>query len=212
MENSGQIRPGAMYAETELLEVNSWRSTWGAHPCCMLFLYKGQIGSVLDYASICYSGMARTHMLRLERAQLRGIRLALGLMCSTPNNTLEVLSGIPPFPERFVYLNSRYLVAVFYRLDHPLREKLKDLGTMNMSHCIQGYSNVLSMDITPSESFTRREHIDVHGLGTFHRQNFHRRPISPNPISPTENFTDGKFHRQKISPTANITDNENFTE
>jgi hypothetical protein len=66
------------------------------------------------------------------------------------------------------------------------------------------------------------------GLGTFHRQNFYRRPISPNPISPTENFTDGKFHRrkisptenftdgkfhrQKISPTANITDNENFTE
>jgi hypothetical protein len=28
---------------------------------------------------------------------------------------------------------------------------------MNMSYCIKGYSNVLSMDITPSESFTRHE-------------------------------------------------------
>jgi hypothetical protein len=28
---------------------------------------------------------------------------------------------------------------------------------MNISRCIQGYSNVLSMDITPSESFTRFE-------------------------------------------------------
>jgi hypothetical protein len=32
-----------------------------------------------------------------------------------------------------------------------LREKLKDLGTMNMSRCIRGYSNVLSKDIIPSE-------------------------------------------------------------
>jgi hypothetical protein len=69
----------------------------------------------------------------------------------------KLLSGIPPLPERFVYLYSRYLVAVFYRLSHPLREKLTDLGTMNMSRCIQGYDNVLSMDITPSESFTRHE-------------------------------------------------------
>jgi hypothetical protein len=95
--------------------------------------------------------------LRLERVQYRGIRLALGLMCSTPNNSLGVLSGIPPLPERFVYLNSRYIVAVFYRLGHPLREKLSDLGTMNMSRSTQGYSNVLSMNITPSESFTRHE-------------------------------------------------------
>jgi hypothetical protein len=28
---------------------------------------------------------------------------------------------------------------------------------MNMSRCIQSYSDVLSMDITPSESFTRHE-------------------------------------------------------
>jgi hypothetical protein len=59
--------------------------------------------------------------------------------------------------ERRVYLNSRYLVAVFYWLGHPLREKLRDVGPMNMSHCIRRYSSVLSMDITPSESFTRHE-------------------------------------------------------
>jgi hypothetical protein len=90
----------------------------------MLLLYKGLIGSVLDYASVCYSGMAKTHMLRLERVQYRGIRLALGLMCSTSNNSLGVLSGMPPLPEKFIYLYSRYLVAVFYRLGHPLKKKL----------------------------------------------------------------------------------------
>jgi hypothetical protein len=124
----------------------------------MLLLYKGLIGSGLDYLSVCYSGMAETHMLRLERVRYRGIRLALEPMCSTPNNSLGDFSGIPLLSRRFVYLNSRYLVAVFNRLGHPLREpEGRDLGTMNMNRCIQGYSNVLSMDITPSESFTRHE-------------------------------------------------------
>jgi hypothetical protein len=101
--------------------------------------------------------MAKTHMLCLERVQYHEIRVALGPMCSTPNNSVGVLSGTPPLLERFVYLNSRYLAAVLYRLGHPLREKLKDLGTMNMSRYIQGYSNVLSMDVTPSKSFEGHE-------------------------------------------------------
>jgi hypothetical protein len=37
--------------------------SWGAHPSCMLLLYRGLIGSVLEYGSVCYAGMARTHML-----------------------------------------------------------------------------------------------------------------------------------------------------
>jgi hypothetical protein len=79
----------------------------------MIMLYRGLVGSVLEYGSVCYSGMARTHMLRLERVQYRRIRIALGLMCSTPNNCLDIAL----LAERFLYLNFRYLVAVFYRLD-----------------------------------------------------------------------------------------------
>jgi hypothetical protein len=37
---------------------------WGAHPRCMNLLYRGLVGSVLEYGSACFSGMA--HMLRLE--------------------------------------------------------------------------------------------------------------------------------------------------
>jgi hypothetical protein len=43
------------------------------HRRCMIMLYRGLVGSVLEYGSVCYSGMARTHMLRLERVQYRGI-------------------------------------------------------------------------------------------------------------------------------------------
>jgi hypothetical protein len=50
----------------------------------------------------------------------RALRIALGLMGSTPNNCLGVLGGISPFAERFAYLNFGCFVAAFYRLGQPL--------------------------------------------------------------------------------------------
>jgi hypothetical protein len=103
-------------------------------------------------------------MLGLERVQYRALRIALGLMGSTPNNCLGVLSDIPPLAERFAYLNYRYLVAAFYQLGHPLRERLEKLGALNKGRCIERYSDVLSLNIVPPESFTRHE-LPAH-LGT----------------------------------------------
>jgi hypothetical protein len=48
----------------------------------------------------------------------------------------------PLLAERFVYLNVRYLVAVFYRLDHPLKRRLETLKEL-----------VLPLNIVSSESF-----------------------------------------------------------
>jgi hypothetical protein len=93
-------------------------------------------------------------MLRLKRVQYRGIRIALRFMCLTPNNSLGVLSGIA---ERFVYLNFRYLVAVFYLLDHPLKRRLETLRKLNLGRCIAGYSDVLPMNVVSSQSFTQHD-------------------------------------------------------
>jgi hypothetical protein len=98
-----------------------------------------------------------THAGAGKGSQYRVLRIALGLLGSTPNNCLVVLSGIPPLAETFAYLNFRYLVTDFYRLDHPLRERLGVLGAQNMGRCIKGYSDVLSLDIVPSESLKRHE-------------------------------------------------------
>jgi hypothetical protein len=75
-------------------------------------------------------------LIEMEKFQYRGIRIALGLMCSTPNNSLVVLSSIAPLPKIFVYLNVRYLVAVFYRLNHPLKSRLETLRELNLGRCI----------------------------------------------------------------------------
>jgi hypothetical protein len=79
-------------------------------------------------------------MLRLERVQYREIKIALGLMCSTPKNSLGVISGMAPLVERFVYLNLRYLVAVFYRLDQSLKRRLETLIELNLGRCTASYS------------------------------------------------------------------------
>jgi hypothetical protein len=79
--------------------------------------------------------MARTNMLRLKRAQYRGIRIALRLMCSTPNNNMGLVSGLTPLAKRF-------------------ETRPETLKKLNMGHCIAGYSNVLPLNIVSSESFT----------------------------------------------------------
>jgi hypothetical protein len=136
-----------------LQRVNALKSvagvSWGAHPSCLILLYERLIGSVLKNGSVCFTNMAKTHMLGLERVQYRALRVALDLMGSTPNNCLGVLSGIPPLPERFAYLNFRYLVAAFYRLAHLLRQRLEVLEMLNIGRCIKGYSDVLSLEIVP---------------------------------------------------------------
>jgi hypothetical protein len=131
--------------------------SWRAHPSCLILLYRGLIGSVLEYGSVCFANMASTHMLGWERVQYRALRIALDLMRSTSNNCLGVLGGISSLVDRFAYLNFRYFFVAFYRLGHPLKERLGLLRALNMGCFIKGYSCVLSLNIVPSESFTWHE-------------------------------------------------------
>jgi hypothetical protein len=103
----------------------------------LILLYRELIGMVQEYGSVCFTNMAKTLILGLERVQYRKLRIALGLMRSTTNNCLSVLSGIPPLAEGLAYLKFRYLVAAFYRLG----ERLRVLGALNMGRCIKGCSN-----------------------------------------------------------------------
>jgi hypothetical protein len=76
------------------------------------------------------------------------------LMCLTPNNSLgSSVSGIASLAE---YLNLRYLVTVFYRLEHPSNGRLGSLGDGSQLQ-YWSYSDVVPLDIVSSESFTRYE-------------------------------------------------------
>jgi hypothetical protein len=140
-----------MYGERCLQRENLLKSgagvSWGAHPSCLILLYRGLFGLVLKYGSVRFTNMARTHMLGLKRVQYRSLRIALGLMGSNPNNCVGVFGGIAPLAEKFAYMNFRYLVAAFYRLGHSLKDRLGVLGALNMGRCIRGYSDFLLFDI-----------------------------------------------------------------
>jgi hypothetical protein len=56
--------------------------SWGAHPACLLVLYKSTVRSVIDYGGVCFSGMSDCHMWKLERIQRRAGRICFGLMKS----------------------------------------------------------------------------------------------------------------------------------
>jgi hypothetical protein len=102
----------------------------------MPLLYRGLIGSVLEYGSVCYAGMGKTHMLLLERIQYRALRISMGIMGSTPNKSLGVLSGIPLLQNRMFYLNFRYLVNTFQKIRYPLRDKLDKLIDLSPQKCL----------------------------------------------------------------------------
>jgi hypothetical protein len=131
--------------------------SWRAHPSCILLLYRGLIGSVLEYGSVCYAGMAKTHMLLLERIQYRALRISIGLMESTLNNSLGVLSGVPPLQHRLFYLNFRYLVNTFQKNGHPLCDKLGKLNRLSPQNCLIPFHEVSGLDIQPEVGYTKHE-------------------------------------------------------
>jgi hypothetical protein len=115
----------------------------GAHPSCMLLIYRGLIGSVLEYGSVCFAGLAKTHMLLLERIQYRALRISMGLMGFTPNNSL----GVSPLLHRLFYLNFRYLINTFHKNGHPLRDKLEKLNGLSPQKCLIPFHEVSGQDI-----------------------------------------------------------------
>jgi hypothetical protein len=42
---------------------------------CLILLYMGLIGLVLEYGSVCFTNMAKTHLLGLERVEYRALRV-----------------------------------------------------------------------------------------------------------------------------------------
>jgi hypothetical protein len=75
--------------------------------------------------------------MKLERVQYRSIR---------PNKSLGVLSCVSPLAERCKYLNYRYLITIFHKHDHLLRERFETLNRLNSKRCVRGF--VLSAQFT----------------------------------------------------------------
>jgi hypothetical protein len=96
-------------------------------------------------------------MFLLERIQYRALRISMGLMGLTPNNSLGVLSGIPPLRHRFFHLNFKYLVNTFQKNGHPLRDRLEKMYDLSPQKCLIPFHEVSGLDIQPEVGYTRHE-------------------------------------------------------
>lgn len=111
-------------------------SSWGAHPSCLLLLYKNTIRSIIDYGSQCFQHLAKTHRIKIERIQWRAIRICLGLMTSTHTRSCEVLAGIIPLPIRWNQLSQKLLLKSSAGPNQRLRESFEKLSSISPNHQI----------------------------------------------------------------------------
>jgi hypothetical protein len=100
--------------------------SWGAHPACLLVLYKSTVRSVIEYSGVYFSGMSDCHMRRLERIQWRAGRICFGLR-STHVLSVEALAGLPPLRQRLSFFNERFLVSALVKPNDLLMVELDQL-------------------------------------------------------------------------------------
>jgi hypothetical protein len=128
--------------------------SWGAHPACLLVLYKSTVRSVIEYGGVCFSGMSDCHMRRLEWIQWRAGRICFGLMRSTHMMSVEVLAGLPPIRQRLSLLNERFLVSALIKPNDLLMVKLEKLHQIWMkSNCFPEWQIVRESRIVSRTHF-----------------------------------------------------------
>ncbi|XP_055529426.1 uncharacterized protein LOC129721179 [Wyeomyia smithii] len=131
-------------------------TSWGAHPEDLIRLYQTTILPVIEYGSICFRGVAASHMLKLERIQYRCLRIALGCMQSTHTMSLEVIAGILPLKERLFELAFRFLIRSEIANPMLIANYEKCLEVVQKP-CMSVYQRFMSMEINPSVVAPSRE-------------------------------------------------------
>jgi hypothetical protein len=120
-----------LHAEYIQLRVNFMKriadQSWGAHPACLLVLYKSTVRSLIEYDGVCFSGMSDCHMRRLERIQWRAGLICFGLMRSTHVLSVQVLAGLPSIRQKLSFLNEGFLVSALVKPNDLLMVKLEEL-------------------------------------------------------------------------------------
>lgn len=99
-------------------------SFWGSDPKVMSMLYKSIVRSHFDYSSVAYMNANSTLLRKLDVIQNMGLRLICGAMRSTPINSLEIETCMPPLTLRRLLLAERFLLKVMTSNDNPLLKKL----------------------------------------------------------------------------------------
>ena len=78
----------------------------------LLRLYTSIVLPIIEYGAIIYDGGRQSQLVKLEAIQNRFIRIALGIMITSPVISLQVEANIPPLHIRRIDLSMRYFSKV----------------------------------------------------------------------------------------------------
>lgn len=81
---------------------------WGSDPKVLKNLYISLMRSQFDYGCIFYADASERFLRKLTVLQNKALRIITGAMMSSPINSLEVESGIPPLSIRRSYLTEKF--------------------------------------------------------------------------------------------------------
>jgi len=88
------------------------RTWWGADTCLLLRLYRALIRSRLEYGGFLFHNLSRKLSTKLDKIQMKALRIAMGYRNSTPLNVILAEAREPPLFIRFEYLGANFLTRV----------------------------------------------------------------------------------------------------
>lgn len=103
---------------------------WGSHPYSQKILYNAVVRSHLDYASFLMEPCNKETLGKLEKMQMKGLRIVLGAMKSSAKNVLQVEAVDPPLDLRRQYLSDRFVIKTNQLSSHLLLPRLQILSDM----------------------------------------------------------------------------------
>lgn len=104
---------------------------WGADPVTMLTLYKSLIRSRLEYGGFLISPCKPDLFYKLEKIQLKCLRLAMGYRKSTPINIITSESKLMSLAYRFDFLSYKFLLKCLAREKTQLCNVLEDISSLS---------------------------------------------------------------------------------
>ncbi|XP_051156203.1 uncharacterized protein LOC127278511 [Leptopilina boulardi] len=99
----------------------------GANPETLLLIYKGLIRAHLEWGSILFAGASKSTLAKLDKAQYRALRSALGFMRSTPIPIVLSEANEPPLHLRRHLALHRNAIRICSWSDNPTAKRLAHL-------------------------------------------------------------------------------------
>ncbi|OWR48185.1 pol protein [Danaus plexippus plexippus] len=124
---------------------------WGSDPKTLAMMYKTIVRSHFDYSTLAYINANISLLRKLDILQNRALRIITGAMCSTPINSMECESCIPPLLLRRIQIAERFCLKLMslnnnYTLNHILPPSYNLINSepyMDCKQLMSGFSPTL---------------------------------------------------------------------